>query len=95
MDAKQAALCAAHSGLLWGTSALGGVGNGIRRQPITRLWERACLLTSPLPGYSDSIPMRQRILEMSHRPLPTSVLLLLLLGLPRIADGLYRMIRVA
>jgi hypothetical protein len=39
--------------------------------------------------------MRQRILEMSPRPLPTSVLLLLLLGLPRIADGLYRMIRAA
>jgi hypothetical protein len=37
--------------------------------------------------------MRQRILEMPYRPLPTSVLLLPLLGIPRFADGLYRMIR--
>jgi hypothetical protein len=32
---------------------------------------------------------------MLRRPLPTFVLLLLLLGLPRIADGLYRTIRAA
>jgi hypothetical protein len=39
--------------------------------------------------------MRQRILEMPRRSLPTFVLLLLLLGLPRMVDGLYRMIRAA
>ena len=36
-----------------------------------------------------------RYIGRGHFTLPTSVLLLLLLGLRRIADGLYRMIRVA